>query len=66
MTSLAPGQVDGSNAFVMIQELSQISGYSGFIVRMCDHQEDVGLQTIVRLGNGLRRGYLCDERRQEK
>ena len=66
MTSFAVGHVDSSHAFVLIEKLSQISRYSGFIVWMRDHQENICLQPIVWLANWLRLGCLCDERRQQK
>jgi DNA-binding cell septation regulator SpoVG len=50
MTSFAVRQVDCGNTFVLIQKLRQISGDSGLIVGMRDHQQNVGLEPDIRLG----------------
>jgi hypothetical protein len=61
MTGLPVGKVDDSNPFTLIQELSEIGGNAGFVVRVGDDEENVCFESSVRLRRG-ERIFLLSER----
>jgi hypothetical protein len=50
VAGFAVRQIDCGDPFVLIQKLCQITGNSGFIVRMGYNEQNIGLEPNIRLG----------------